>query len=581
MTTDRAQVATRWAELSAVPARAATRRPDLVAVGALVALGVLFPLVADVWLHSLSVPRNDDFAYRATELGLVGTGHLHIFPWGAMTLVGQVLWAVPFVAVLGTSNSVPVLAMAPLCAIGLACAYYLARAALRPPLAVACVLLVLFSPGFLVNTGTFMTDVPGFAAQMGCLLLGWAALSSRGRRRWLLLSASLGVGIFAFSIRDFGAAAPAAVMACAFLQDRRHAAANGALATATALACLGTYALTRHLGVPPTQLSVPASHEIFVLGAMYFTLAFFVLPALMIAARRLRRSARWPAAVAALVTMVAGLKIHSVFRDIFLGNGFDEQGALPIQLGPGRPDVFPPAVWDLFNLAALLAGMLLAAIAVTVLLSLPRRLPSGSLTTLLSVFTFMAAVPVAAYCLLVRTGSFDRYIYPLVLPLAVLLVRPWPAWAATVGRRPVPKPLPVASARRAWAVPAHWRSALAYAVLATYAVLGTGAVLTTLNSDAYDRALWDAGKLAVAKGAPVNEVFDGFTWEGQYENMRWVRAYCAQVSNVPLKLAINGVPFHLEALVHWDDLGFAVAERFYVYKLDTPSCPRPVPVPAR
>lgn len=540
------------------------KRADRAAVAVLLALGVAFPLLADVWLHSLGVPRNDDFAYRATELAFVRTGHLRIVPWGSMTLVGQVLWSAPFVVLLGVDNSSTVLAMAPVCAAGLVCAYYLARAVLRSPAAFACALLVLTAPGFLMNTGTYMTDVPGFSLQMVCLALGWAALKRQGRARWAFLVAAMAAGCAAFSVRDFGLAAPMAVMVCAFAQDRQHKALKAGLSVLTALCCLAIYVVTRHLGVPATSLALPRSHEVLVLGAMCFTLAFFLSPLLVTAASRAWRSFRWPSVLAAGVTLVAGVKVHSVFQDIFLGNGFDQKGALPIELGPGRPDLFPGPVWDLFNLAAVVAGMLLAALALAVLPSLPRRLAFRGMTTLLSVFTLFAALPVGAYCLLVRVGSFDRYIYPLVLPLSVLLARPWRP-ARPSARPPTPEPRPPAPSLTPGPI-AGWASALAFGALVV------SAVLTTLNSDAYDRALWTAGLVAQAKGAAANTVFDGFTWEGQYEDMHWVRLYCAQVSNIVLQTAVEGEPFHLEAVVHWDDLGFAVPERLYIYKLLPSSC---------
>ncbi len=62
---------------------------------------------------------------------------------------------------------------------GSSCAYWLARAVVGRAWGVACTLLVLAVPGFLVNTSTFMTDLPAFSAEMACLALGVAALGRR------------------------------------------------------------------------------------------------------------------------------------------------------------------------------------------------------------------------------------------------------------------------------------------------------------------------------------------------------------------------------------------------------------------
>lgn len=543
-------------------ARPWPRPADVWCALSLVLSGVAFPLVVAAGLHVLGVPRNDDFAYRATVLQWEQRGDLHIVPWGAMTLVGQLGWALPFVALLGPDQSAPVLAVAPLTALGLCFAYYLARATLRRPLALGCTLMVLAAPGFLMGAATFMTDAPGWAAQVVSLGLGWAALNQGGPKAKLCLAGSVAVGIFAFAIRDFGLAAPVSVLACAWLSDGLDRLWALAGAVVTGVSCAVIYVLTRHLGVPATPLAWPASHQLFVLGAECFTLAFFLLPALVVAGARLWRSFQWPAALAGSATIVAGLKIESVFKDIFLGNYFDQRGALPIELGPGRPELFPPAVWDMFNVVALAAGALLAAVTVTVVLALPHRWPRGNdQTSLLAIFSVLAALPVAGYCLLVRVGSFDRYIYPLVLPLAILMVRPW----GVLGK--VAHSLP---RRRARARPAAAGAGAAW--LAVLLVVGTA---TMFNSDAYDKALWAAGEQAVNLGAPAKAVFDGFTWEGAYQGMHLQARYCAQISNIALKHSILFQPFHLEATVHWEDLGFAVPERLLVYRMEAPGCPKP------
>ncbi len=63
--------------------------------------------------------------------------------------------------------------------IGIAGAYWLARAVVGRAWGAACTLLVLAVPGFLVNTSTFMTDLPAFSAEVACLALGVAALGRR------------------------------------------------------------------------------------------------------------------------------------------------------------------------------------------------------------------------------------------------------------------------------------------------------------------------------------------------------------------------------------------------------------------
>ena len=65
-------------------------------------IGVVLPAVLAGAFHVFSIPRNDDWAYRRDLWEFVRTGHLSFAGWGAMTLVGQILWGALFAAVFGT-----------------------------------------------------------------------------------------------------------------------------------------------------------------------------------------------------------------------------------------------------------------------------------------------------------------------------------------------------------------------------------------------------------------------------------------------------------------------------------------------
>ena len=93
----------------------------------LVVIGVVVPAVLAGAFHVFSIPRNDDWAYRRDLWEFVRTGHMSFAGWGAMSLVGQILWGAMFAAVFGSQAWVPGAAVAVLAVAGLVAAYAVAR----------------------------------------------------------------------------------------------------------------------------------------------------------------------------------------------------------------------------------------------------------------------------------------------------------------------------------------------------------------------------------------------------------------------------------------------------------------------
>jgi hypothetical protein len=107
----------RQREGSGRPALSALRNPtggsarlttsDWAIIGGLVLAGVALPVALAMTTHAISVPRDDDWAYRRVLFDFALSGHYSLVGWGTMTLVGQILWALPFVLVLGAHQWVP------------------------------------------------------------------------------------------------------------------------------------------------------------------------------------------------------------------------------------------------------------------------------------------------------------------------------------------------------------------------------------------------------------------------------------------------------------------------------------------
>jgi hypothetical protein len=122
---------------------------------------------------------------------------------------------------------------------------------------------------------------------------------------------------------------------------------------------------------------------------------------------------------------------------------------------------------------------------------------------LLAIFSVLYAVETIAFGSL--STMFDRCLWPLVVPLGVLLLRRRPAGARTSGSGPG-----VETAR--------WRRARPGALVAgaSLAVAGLISCGALLNSVAFDAGRWRIGEEEVGPGLPAMSVDAGFEWLGAH-----------------------------------------------------------------
>jgi Dolichyl-phosphate-mannose-protein mannosyltransferase len=575
------------------PGPAGTVRPPRFAVAdagilaGVVLLGVVLPVALALWAHAFAIPRYDDWAYRRVLMDFVHSGHLSLVGWGAMTLVGQIFWAAPFVDVLGAHPWVPDLTVAVASTIGLGSGYWLARSVLGRARGAACTLALLVLPGVLVQTSTFMTDLPALSAELACLALGAAALRRTGASRWGLLIAAVVVGCLGFSVREFDLAAPAAVLIALGAQDRRHRFAYVVAGALTLAVCGAVFVWATHL--PHAQqeaLGLPTASTVRALAAAFFTLALFVSPFLPAAARTAWRSSFRAELVAASVVLAIGVLLIATNKAVFTGNYLAQQGmSTNASLPGGRPSLFPAPIWALLRVVAVAAGAALAFVVTNATRSALRsRLPAPSAHTsapevseksLVSLFTCLTAAGLAGYGLLVQAAIFDRYLWALAFGSAVLLAS-FGARTAALARRPV---------TRHWRV--DWSAHAAPAALATILTVLAGAIV--LNADAYDGARWLAGQEATKVGVAAATIDAGFDWVGSHTAETAVRRRpgvgalpyemwydemfprfkeCAFVSGSPVAHA------HLARIgtERYNELLFALTERLYIYAVRTPAC---------
>ena len=188
-------------------------RRDLLAIGALLIVGAALPAAFALASGAASIPRNDDWVYRRIALELSETGILSLHRVTTM-MVGLIAVVQPILALVPNKQNAFVFAGTAFAIVAIFAAYGLSRRFLPTWQAGIAASLLLIFPGYLAYATSFMTDVPALAAQLGCLAIGVRAIRGREVRPWPLVI-SLVVGFAGFSIREFAAAAPIAVVAAA------------------------------------------------------------------------------------------------------------------------------------------------------------------------------------------------------------------------------------------------------------------------------------------------------------------------------------------------------------------------------
>ena len=364
---------------------------------------------------------------------------------------------------------------------------------------------------------SFMTDVPAFAVTSLATLLAVIAFRREQPAPGVLV-ASVAVGFFAFTIRQYAIVTVVAILAIAIVDaashDDRERLRRALLLAAAVLVSAVVFMVWWHTIPDGRQLSpgAPDLHTVrstLIKGAGFVRLAgLMTLPLLLWRgpARLLRTSwavSRTLTTIASVGTTVwlATTALH-VPGDAFVGNYLMRDGVLSdiVVIGP-RPEVLPRSVWALLVALASAAGVVLLAAAVPWCCALARRVRyrDVALTDPARAFLALAILGYsAAYGLAIVTGLqvYDRYALPLVA-LVALQIGTIGLPAATV---PATPPRPAATV---WAL----------AALAALAGLG---VAYTADSASFDGARWRAAEAAVRAGWPARSVNGGFEWSNYH-----------------------------------------------------------------
>jgi hypothetical protein len=147
-----------------------------VILGSALCWTLLFVLI---WPSEQNFPLNDDWAYSRGAFAFARGEGFHYQHWAAMPLLGQWLWACPFIWLGHQSHAALRLATIILSWLGLWALYdLLKQEGVSPGRAALAVAALASHPLFFLLQGTFMTDVPAFSLALLALALYQRALMS-------------------------------------------------------------------------------------------------------------------------------------------------------------------------------------------------------------------------------------------------------------------------------------------------------------------------------------------------------------------------------------------------------------------
>jgi hypothetical protein len=453
----------------------------------------------------------DDFSYVKTAFVFAQTGHFVYNGWATAMLGAQIVWAAPFIRLIGYSffaTRVSTVVLATLCVWVTHSAFR--RVGLDRSLANFGSLTVGLSPLFLPMAVTFMTDISGLIATVACIYCCLRAIesqSSRGTIAWLVVSVT--AGLLGGTTRQIAwLTALVMVPSAVWIMRRRR----GVLPLAVLLWVVSVVFIAgcmwwfkRQLfSVPepliPGRLELRSLRELAgTMLAALLCLCLLLMPALSSALPLLRRtSARVTAA------LVAG-SLVALWVCRFVTYHLAEKGLLP-WTGDivDRLDIFSyPNAWFLgtapttFHAPERWVGSFIVlfttAAFITVICKAPETAPADKTErpSWRELFALLGPFTAAYLVLLMPRGIWaqilDRYLLPLIVIALIALLR--------VYQERISPKLP----RVSWVV---------LALVAIFSVLGTHDWIADY------RARLDAVQRLQSAGVPRTKIEVGYEFDG-------------------------------------------------------------------
>ena len=491
-------------------------RPKLTAWLLLGIVSLALPLLVAHSYGALGIPRGDDWSYLETLFRFAHHGDLDGNSWVSMTLVGQLVVATPIVRIFGNSITAAQITVALAGFGGLLAAMNLGRSVVGTGRTAVVVISLASSPLWGPLTVSYMTDIPAFAATMAALAVARRAFAP-DRISQPLVAASLAVGVFAFSIRQYAIVAVVmigitAIWSSADPSDRRSRASLTGMLGVALLVCAAMYigwSQIPHLKTYVPEL--PNGHTISVTvikGGGFFRLAGLILAPVVVLANPVAIVRRaWRTSKVAVIVVASGLGVLLAALSVrvpgqqFVGNYVDANGALSSDALLGhRPDLFPAGVYPFLVLIAIASALVISLSVIpptAQLTARARRRDFAVNDRTVTCLTLTVGGYLSAYAFAMLTGVsvYDRYALPVIPLVGILLLQS----ADGAGAEPTRQ-----SALRRGGV-----------AIALVGVAFVGLVFT-IDSASFDGTRWKVAVAATHRGYARRQINGGFEWVNFY-----------------------------------------------------------------
>ncbi len=443
---------------------------DLLWLVSLIGVGALLPLVVAMYAGAAWIPHNDSWAHSRIAQQFAESGQFHLVGFNRASMVGMMI---PLGIVAGsiTAQHLFVVVCA---ALVVGFTYATAREFLPRISSLLVSSTVVLAPGFALLATSYMTDVPMMAAVAGSLFFGVRFITyGRAVNLWM----STGFGLWGVTIREQALAALAAVVIVGWAKRREKRLLLSVAAVVCVISFVGFEVWRRSIpSDDPPEVSLAFNYAISSNIMAWCTLLLICAPLIWGSARLPASRAGW---IASAVAAAAGVLVLIRFGDgLLLGNYLSSSGAY-VAMFHGTRDVIPSAV-----MAGLAGVSVVSAAVVASRVTEIRARPFVPASVLLLVFIGIYAVGIFAQTA-IGQGMFERYLYPLLAPLAILLLR-----GVHLHRR---------------------RFGL---VLAGQLGLAIVSALIATNAWASSAAIWATAQGLVSDSTPARHIDAGFAWVG-------------------------------------------------------------------
>jgi hypothetical protein len=441
-------------------AGARTRHPPTwLAAVTLAGLGIALPLLVADHFGALGIARGDDVAYLSSAFRLFDDGIINGSGWAAMNLVGQLIAALPVIAIAGHSITALQIEVALIGFVGLWAVYDLAGRVLSRASALFVAVLVAVNPIWLQLVSTYLTDVPAFSLAMASLALGARALLSE-RHRGGLLVASFTVGFAAYTIREFAVVAPISVAVVAIgISGRRRDRLGPLMGLGVLVTVVVAFFawrrglpgfITQDIGTPTSatvrRVATRLAQSLVLLGVM-------VTPALILAGPGRLVRAAWMRARITTAVVISAIAVTALIEAVLGGhdNGFitpDHYISTQWTIEEGYRPLIPSEIAVFLKIVGVIAVAVMLCAVIPAMFDTIAHAGSRHSRATRSPVRALVAVCAAGYVSVYLASSiagisfFARYVLPLVPLVAILVLA---ARRVDAGPRRLAMPCAVAS----------------------------------------------------------------------------------------------------------------------------------------